>query len=201
MSDIFISYGSEDKKKAGLLAKVFEKQDRSVWWDRRIPAGKTFAEVIAEALDSSKCVVVLWSKASITSHWVQTEASEGLNRKILVPALIEEVKIPLEFRRIQAINLVDWKGQKTHPEVNKLIEDVESILGHPRVEKMKPTVIDKTGADQLEHNEKPVIPKLKLRSQPIEGLTEDKVKIMLKDKFFLIPVGMNLLLDFLIIMN
>ncbi len=132
MSDIFISYASEDKEKAGLLAKVLEQQGWSVWWDREIPAGRAFDEVIEEALDSAKCVFVLWSKASVKSDWVKEEASEGNRRKILVPALIEDVNIPLGFKRIQAIRLVDWKGQKTYPEFNKLILDIEKILGIPR---------------------------------------------------------------------
>lgn len=121
MSDIFISYASEDKEKAGLLAEVLEEQGWSVWWDREIPPGRTFADVIDEALDSSKCVVVLWSKKSILSHWVKTEESEGLKRKILVPALLDEVKMPLEFRLVQAAKLVDWKGKIPYPEVDRLI--------------------------------------------------------------------------------
>ncbi len=135
MSDIFISYASEDKKKAGLLAKVLEQQGWSVWWDREIPAGRTFAEVIEQELDLSECVVVLWSKTSISSHWVKTEASEGLNREILVPVLIEEVKIPLEFRRIQTVQLVYWQGEMSHPEVNKLIVAITTILSHTKVKK------------------------------------------------------------------
>ncbi len=43
---------------------------------------------------------------------------------------------------------------------------------------------EKAKVEQLEHDEKPMIPKPKLRSQPIEDLTEDEVKIMLKDKGF-----------------
>ena len=42
MSDVFISYKSEDKDKAAIFAKAFEKQGWSVFWDKSIPPGKTF---------------------------------------------------------------------------------------------------------------------------------------------------------------
>jgi hypothetical protein len=35
MSDIFISYASEDRSKAEPLAKALEEQGWSVFWDRR----------------------------------------------------------------------------------------------------------------------------------------------------------------------
>jgi hypothetical protein len=154
MSDIFISYASEDKEKAGLLAKVFEQQGWSVWWDRDIPAGRAFDEVIEEALDAAKCVFVLWSKASVKSDWVKEEASEGNRRKILVPALIEDVNIPLGFKRIQAIRLVNWKGQKPYPEINKLIRDVKEILGITRKVQSGTKSVDSQEEEALKREEK-----------------------------------------------
>ena len=65
MSDIFISYAREDRDKAKALAELFQHQDWSVWWDRNIPPGRSFDEVIEEALGAAKCVVVLWSKIRI----------------------------------------------------------------------------------------------------------------------------------------
>ncbi len=65
MSDIFISYASQDRSRVEPLAKALEEQGWSVWWDRTIPPGKTFDEVIEEAIKAARCVVVLWSKISI----------------------------------------------------------------------------------------------------------------------------------------
>ena len=87
-----------DKEKAELLANAFSRKGWSVWWDREIPPGKSFDETIENALSSARCVVVLWSKTSVSSRWVKTEAAEGAERGILVPALIDNVKIPLEFK-------------------------------------------------------------------------------------------------------
>jgi hypothetical protein len=124
MSDIFISYAREDRDKAKALAKLFQQQGWSVWWDRNIPPGRSFDEVIEEALGAAKCVVVLWSKNSASSDWVKGEAAEALQRKILVPVRIDSANVPLEFRRLQTVDLSNWKGGGGHPELGGLLEAV-----------------------------------------------------------------------------
>ena len=129
MSDIFVSYASADRDRARAVAQALTDQGWSVWWDRTIPPGRQFDEVIEEALDSARCVVVLWSKASVASQWVKTEAAEAMRRKILVPVLIEDVKIPLEFRRLQAADLSTWTGGNTHEEVRKFFASIGTNVG------------------------------------------------------------------------
>jgi len=128
MSDIFISYAREDRGKAKALAELFQQQDWSVWWDRNIPPGRSFDEVIEEALGAAKCVVVLWSKNSASSDWVKGEAAEALQRKILVPARIESANVPLEFRRLQTVDLSDWRGDAGHPELGGFLEAVAANI-------------------------------------------------------------------------
>ncbi|MET0502417.1 MAG: TIR domain-containing protein [Candidatus Binatia bacterium] len=128
MGDIFISYASADRERARMLADALARQGWSVWWDRTIPPGKEFDQVIEEALDAAKCVVVLWSKTSTASSWVKTEAAEAMRRKILVPALIDDVKIPLEFRRLQAADLSQWQGEDSHPELEKFRRSIEGNI-------------------------------------------------------------------------
>jgi TIR domain len=128
MSDIFIGYAREDRDKAKALAELFQQQDWSVWWDRNIPPGRSFDEVIEEALGAAKCVVVLWSKNSASSDWVKGEAAEALQRKILVPVRIESANVPLEFRRLQTVDLSDWKGDAGHPELGAVLEAVAANI-------------------------------------------------------------------------
>ena len=134
MSDIFVSYASPDRDKARALAGVLGAKGWSVWWDRTIPPGKEFDEVIEDALDSAKCVVVLWSKSSITSSWVKTEAADAMRRKVLVPALIEQVKIPLEFRRLHAADLSRWQDLgspqdlETRQQLETLFQSISTLI-------------------------------------------------------------------------
>ncbi len=131
MADIFISYASPDREIARTIAEAFAERGHSVWWDRTIPPGRVFDEVIQEALTAAKCVIVLWSSSSIRSNWVKTEASEALARNRLLPVLTEDVSPPIEFKRIQAANLVGWSGDTHHPEFAGLIASVERLLAQP----------------------------------------------------------------------
>ena len=83
MSDIFISYATEDLSRVRPLADGLSGRGLSVWWDRQIQAGRAFDEVIAEALASARCVVVVWSRNSVASSWVREEAEEGRKRGVL----------------------------------------------------------------------------------------------------------------------
>jgi hypothetical protein len=128
MTDIFISYAREDKERAELLSNAFSRQGWSVWWDREIPPGQSFDEMIENALHSARCVIVLWSKDSVLSRWVKTEAAEGAARGILIPVLMDKVQIPLEFKRIEAADLSDWQGTTSHFEFDQLLKTVAGVL-------------------------------------------------------------------------
>jgi hypothetical protein len=126
--DVFISYAREDKPCAVLIAQALERKGLSVWWDRNVPPGKSYDRMIGEALDSAKCIMVLWSQQSVASDWVKDEAEEGNRRGVLVPASIEEVRVPLGFRRLQTANLVGWKGDDDHPEFQDVVSAIKSHL-------------------------------------------------------------------------
>ena len=127
MSDVFLSYANADRDRAVAIAELLRTRGYSVWWDRTIPPGRMFDEVLQEALSGAGCIVVLWSRASVASNWVKTEAAEGATRQILVPALIEDVPIPIEFRRIQAANLQNWTGSPDDPELQRMMQSIERL--------------------------------------------------------------------------
>jgi formylglycine-generating enzyme required for sulfatase activity len=131
MTDIFISYASGDRPRIIPLVKALEAQGWSVWWDRIIPPGKTFAKVIEEAVEGARCVVVVWTATSVESEWVSNEASEGARRKVLIPALMDAVEIPFEFRRIQAADIVGWDATPDHPGFRQLVEAIAALIGPP----------------------------------------------------------------------
>ncbi|MCA1675131.1 MAG: toll/interleukin-1 receptor domain-containing protein [Actinobacteria bacterium] len=131
MVDIFLSYAREDKTTAHRVAEAFESQGWSVWWDREIVIGTAFEHEIEKALDGAKCVVVLWSKDSVGSDWVRTEAAEGARRKILTPAFIKAVVPPLSFRGLHTADLSRWGGDPADPVFQDLCRAVESKAGPP----------------------------------------------------------------------
>ena len=94
MADIFLSYNEKDRATVRRLATLLMQVGWSVWWDRRIPAGLTWRRVLAQELQSMRCMVVLWSATSVHSEWVCEEAAEGRALDKLVPVVIDAVRPP-----------------------------------------------------------------------------------------------------------
>lgn len=134
--DIFIGYARENRKSARALAKFLETKGWSVWWDTKIRGGEMFATVINRALTKTSCVIILWSEDSTESIWVLSEAQEGLQRGILVPARLDETqRIPVPFKFLETVDLSSWDGSlpsseedPTHPGLSLVAEAVEAVL-------------------------------------------------------------------------
>jgi hypothetical protein len=126
---VFLSYAHQDIAAAQSISQRIGEERLSVFWDRQIPVGLTWDDIVEAALDDAKCVVVLWSPAARSSEWVRIEAAEGAERGILAPALIVETKIPLRFRLIQAANLVGWSpGSPDTPGMQALISAIDRCV-------------------------------------------------------------------------
>jgi len=129
MTDVFISYASEDRERAARLAAALEARGWSIWWDRKIITGQAYDQTIEHALAGASCVVVLWSRHSLASEWVKNEASAGADRGVLLPAVIEPVSAPLEFRRRQSADLSDWDDEPDHAGLQALCAGIQATLG------------------------------------------------------------------------
>jgi hypothetical protein len=127
---VFLSYAAKDRDTARRVAGCFEQAGWNVWWDRRLIAGSNYARRIQSELQAATCVVVLWSNASIASDWVDIEAGYARKHGKLIPALIDDVEsdVPLEFSRLHAVDLADWSGEASHPELQSLVEAASTLL-------------------------------------------------------------------------
>ena len=128
MADFFISYASSDVEIAEQLATALGGRGWSVFWDRKVPPGQRWADVLERELDAAKCVVVLWSEASVASRWVKVEASEALEMEKLVPARIEKVRPPLGYRDIEAADLREWTPGSPGAEYDQLVDAVSGLV-------------------------------------------------------------------------
>lgn len=82
----------------------------------------------------ARCVIVIWSRLSVESRYVKTEATYALERdKQLVPIAIDEVDLPFRFEGVQTGQLFDWDGSETYPGYQKLVADLVKILGKPPI--------------------------------------------------------------------
>jgi serine/threonine-protein kinase len=113
MVDVFVSYASEDRDRVTPLVEAIEAEGLEVWWNQHIHAGPSFRNAIEAAMASARCMLVVWSEASIKSDFVIDEATTGRERGILVPVQIEDVQVPLGSWAAQTAQLQNWPGDRT----------------------------------------------------------------------------------------
>jgi len=128
MSDIFLSYSRKDRSRVAPLLDFLTSRGIDVWWDKDISPGDSFEESIDKHIIDTKCVVVVWSKNSIDSLWVKNEALEGLERDILVPIMLDEVRIPVAFRQTQAADFTNWPDSVDEREAESFLAAVSALL-------------------------------------------------------------------------
>jgi serine/threonine protein kinase len=108
MTQVFLSYSHQDTDRARLIRQALQRPGWTLWMDEALEGGQVFRQAIGKELANAECVVVLWSKSSVQSHWVIDEADIGLRRGILIPVCIDDLnvdEIPLGFQQLQTIRL------------------------------------------------------------------------------------------------
>ena len=84
-----------------------EAEGYSVWWDRALQPGESFEATIDREIQAAQCVVVVWSFSSVNSQWVKNEALEGLDRDILIPISLDDIRLPVAFKQQHCANFKD----------------------------------------------------------------------------------------------
>ena len=77
--------------------------------DRLIDAVTEWDRDIQRALAEAVAVVVLWSWASVNSHYVRAEARHAAQRRALVPVMINACEPPMPFGEFQSIDSTSWR--------------------------------------------------------------------------------------------
>ena len=131
MSDIFVSYKAEDRRRVRPLVDALEADGLSVWWDAEIGGGAAWRQSIEAELDSARCVIVIWSKRSAGPEgaFVHDEASRAMERRVYLPVKIDNVRPPLGFGERQALSLARWQGNRADPRYQALLGAVRAIMG------------------------------------------------------------------------
>jgi hypothetical protein len=128
MSDVFLSYSHKDTDFVRSLVRCVEAEGFSVWWDHTIPPGKTWDDVIARGIREAKACIIIWSPDSIISDWVKEEATLAKEGGKYLPIQMGADLPPMGFRRIQAANLSQWKGNAQDPQWRLLITEITHLV-------------------------------------------------------------------------
>jgi hypothetical protein len=129
MSDVFISYKREDKARVETLNALLLDLDVDVWFDAGIEVGAEWESRIHQEIDAARAMIVCWTFAAVSSHWVTREAKIGLERNMLVPVMLAPCSLVAPFDAVHAADLSTWDGAPDHPEIQKVLGKLEHLLG------------------------------------------------------------------------
>ncbi len=120
------------------MAAALKAAGHDVWWDQALKSGEVYDQVTEAALREAKVVVVLWSKTSVVSDWVRSEATVAMQRGALMPAMIEDCQRPVMFELRQSADLLGWKGNAKDPRLLAFVAEVTRQLARPVAAKAGP---------------------------------------------------------------
>ena len=140
MSDVFVSYKAEDRRRIKPLVEALQGEGFSVWWDEQIGGGSAWRQAIEAELNAARCVIVVWSTRSVgpDGAFVQDEATRAQQRRVYVPVLIDKVHLPLGFGETQALPLTGWHGKREDPHYQAVLEAVVRNVGRKRRKSISP---------------------------------------------------------------
>jgi hypothetical protein len=102
---IFISYSHKDKDFVDKLAQQLVIYHVRVWLDRwELNIGDSLLSKVQAAISGASALLVILSKASVSSPWCEKEINSGLlreleERRVLVlPVLVEDCVVPIFLR-------------------------------------------------------------------------------------------------------
>ena len=129
-TDVFLSYKAEDRSRLVPLVEALEAEGFSVWWDQHIGGGTNWREEIETHLDAAKVVLVVWSKLTIgpEGRFVRDEAGQAQEAGHYLPITIDNVRPPLGFREVQALDLSSWWGKRSDPRFKVLADTIRHRL-------------------------------------------------------------------------
>lgn len=133
MVDVFISYKREERQRCERIAKKLKALDLDVWFDARLPSGKSFDREIETTIKAAKAVLVLWSPASVESEWVRNEASIGKARGVLAAAQLAPCDLPIAFHSTHYETLYEEGFGDDHPGWIKVLERIGQLTGRPGI--------------------------------------------------------------------
>lgn len=109
---IFISHSYQDKEFVHKLAKDLAAEGITPWVDDwEIKVGDSLVQKISEGIRQSDYILVILSKNSINSKWVQKEIKMAFQKspagakRVIIPVLCEKIEVPSYIRDIKYADL------------------------------------------------------------------------------------------------
>ena len=120
MTQIFISYASEDRTQAREIHQRLMAQGYKPWLDDEdLLPGQDFRLVIERSLTGSDFVIICLSRTSVAKRsFIQREFKWALDKRqemrpediYVIPARLEECEFPEELKHLHCVNLFEERG-------------------------------------------------------------------------------------------
>jgi TIR domain len=138
---VFISYAHADRERVEPLVNALVARF-NVWWDRDIEIGQTWRQSLVEKLAAARCVVVVWTVASVNRDFIWSEVERAKDRGILLPVKLDrQATIPLGFDQLQHLDLTDWTpSMRSMGRLRELFSRIDALLTRSPRERYAPTL-------------------------------------------------------------
>ncbi|MFZ4121518.1 MAG: toll/interleukin-1 receptor domain-containing protein [Caulobacterales bacterium] len=123
----------EERARCERIANKLKALNLNVWFDARLPSGKSFDREIESTIKKAKAVLVLWSPASVESEWVRNEAGIGKERGVLAAAQLASCELPIAFRATHYETLFEEGFADDHSGWIKVLERIGELTGRPGI--------------------------------------------------------------------
>lgn len=124
LKQVFISYADEDISIAQIIHEYLQKQGIVPFLARvSIPAGQNWSAKIDSAIKDSDSLVLIWSRNSATSKWVNYELARAqvMDKKVL-PCAIDNTQY---HQMINSLQVLHWKNNAP----NDSLVEISKALG------------------------------------------------------------------------
>jgi len=93
---IFISYAWDDQQLVQRLENALGNAGAKIWIDHsEVRGGDNLPKRISDALEWSNVLILVWSKASSKSQWVEREWTNAISLgKEIIPCILDKTKLP-----------------------------------------------------------------------------------------------------------
>jgi len=161
---IFISYAWENQATVRQLQQALQAAGAEVFVDYTgIQGGESLPTRISQALRWCDTLILLWSQHAKESHWVELEWTSAIAlKRHLVPCKLDETPLPEILWGKRFVEFINFENS-----LNELLVALRLKTPVTIVSEAKTVLLVQP-------------PSLQLRSQPIEKLSVEAVKAMLK---------------------
>ncbi len=137
MTDVFISYKSDDFEKADEIRKLLEKNSITCWMaPMSISGGASYASEIPKAISECNFFVLIITPNVFSSIWVPKELDQAINeKKTVMPIFLEKCELNDEFG-FYLRNIQFYEASRDRTAIEKLVNQIKLATGNNNLVKI-----------------------------------------------------------------